>query len=56
MCLNTPGQGLKNVLFSSFLDLLSIKSKLIQANLTITRPYIVKIGHFAALTSNLCPI
>ena len=26
-CSNAPGYGLKNVLFSSFLDLLSIKSK-----------------------------
>ena len=30
-CSHAPGLGPKNVLFSSFLDLLSIKSKLIQA-------------------------
>ena len=49
------GMGLKNVLFPSFLDLVSIKSKLIQGKFS-PRPYIVKIGHSAALASHLCPI
>ena len=58
-CSNAPGWWLKhvrNVLFSSFLVLLSVKSKLIQAKLSpswVLFPVVsAKIGHSTALASH----
>ena len=55
-CSNAPGWWLKNVLFSSFLILLSVKSELIQAKLSpswVLFPVVsAKISHSTALASH----
>ena len=58
-CLNAPGwwlKNVKNVLFSPFLVLLSVKSKLIQTKLSpslVLFPVVsAKIGHSTALASH----